>query len=388
MAGRGLISDEYQNVLCKMGEHIVYLDGLDQDSSWVIAREPLHSAADNYVIRRACGNASNAKTGKGPGLSFALKAHRLLKNASLIGPDFQIGLIPTAVGGSRIEYWRPGAVLFNRLIAQVRAGVRIASENGRNAKVRGILFYQGESDACQEDLAEYYRTFLQDFLRGIRREFGADVPIVICLISGSEYRLPFKAAVRKAQISAPEFCTALNFVDTEDLEFQDDGLHLTSGSQHILGGDLLNAGWIYSKLGLAGCLHKAGWTLPASARRARAPLLAWGGGGAAYELNREEGAGAAECEGERGGGLAEDEAAAALSEPTGSPSTRTSASPTSIWPERAAGPEGAMLLTSSAGPDSSCTSLNTTPMPACRAPHTAAAGTGGRDDERQSQVPR
>mmetsp|Transcript_72508 Transcript_72508/g.193764 ORF Transcript_72508/g.193764 Transcript_72508/m.193764 type:complete len:126 (+) Transcript_72508:540-917(+) len=92
----------------------------------------------------------------------------------------------------------------------------------------------------------------QDFLRGIRREFGADVPIVICLISGSEYRLPFKAAVRKAQISAPEFCTALNFVDTEDLEFQDDGLHLTSGSQHILGERLAECWMDLFKVGVGG----------------------------------------------------------------------------------------------------------------------------------------
>ncbi len=102
--------------------------------------------------------------GIGPGIPFA-------RSLTSEGPDHAlqaesnalVGLIPTAVGGTAIEHWCPGGLLFNMMIEQVSIGMRKADQSGHRPRLSGLLFYQGESDAASEELAVAYESRLEVF---------------------------------------------------------------------------------------------------------------------------------------------------------------------------------------------------------------------------------
>ena len=70
---------------------------------------------------------------------------------------------------------------------------------------------------------------------------GDSLPVVLCAIGGADHRVPFKQAVRDAQLAAPARFPHVGCVDAADLEFQADGLHLTAPAQHALGARLARA---------------------------------------------------------------------------------------------------------------------------------------------------
>ena len=74
----------------------------------------------------------------GPGISFGnavLDKYRRDEMPGHTGPTEPmplIGLIPTAVGGTRIEYWCPGGILFSTMLEQVRIGILHAETSRLN----------------------------------------------------------------------------------------------------------------------------------------------------------------------------------------------------------------------------------------------------------------
>ncbi|MCS7024763.1 MAG: sialate O-acetylesterase [Bryobacteraceae bacterium] len=124
----------------------------DMTDRWVLAEEPLHllvNAADRVHWRlnaqkqpeKLEGQAlasylRNRKKGAGLGLPFA--------TAMVKRTGVPVGLIPCAHGGTSMDQWSPelrdkaGDSLYGATIRRIRAV---------GGKVRGILWYQGESDA-------------------------------------------------------------------------------------------------------------------------------------------------------------------------------------------------------------------------------------------------
>jgi len=82
-----------------------------------------------------------------------------------------IGLIPTAVGGTPLSRWDPGqnGDLFDNMANQVRTA---------GGLVRGVLWYQGESDAGSGHHPQYKTRFTR-FVNGIRELTGnAGLPVI------------------------------------------------------------------------------------------------------------------------------------------------------------------------------------------------------------------
>jgi len=120
---------------------------------WELAKEPLHwlsespdpvhsgryfRGAKNEADRRGvrAGQRSSRTKGAGLGLAFAKE---LVRRTGV-----PVGLIASAHGGTSMEQWNParrdegGASLYGSMFKQVRAA---------GGKVKGVLWYQGESDA-------------------------------------------------------------------------------------------------------------------------------------------------------------------------------------------------------------------------------------------------
>jgi hypothetical protein len=90
----------------------------------------------------------------------------------------------------------------------------------QNAGIKGLVYYQGETDAGDAVSAGEYARNLTDFVGRVRHVFGANLPVVLCLISGVEARVPYREVVRDAQMSVARSFDAVRAVETCDLELR------------------------------------------------------------------------------------------------------------------------------------------------------------------------
>ena len=138
----------------ELGLHMFAADG-----RWKLAVHPLgDSTRTIYPANREGANASHS-----PWLAFA----RRLKQAR----GYPIGIIPASLGGSPMSAWdrRTDGVLFTNML-------RYISDCG--SRVRGAVWYQGESDTAAEPRALYKKRF-SNFVRDLRKAMKTpDLPII------------------------------------------------------------------------------------------------------------------------------------------------------------------------------------------------------------------
>ncbi|KVH98302.1 putative protein of unknown function DUF303, acetylesterase [Cynara cardunculus var. scolymus] len=202
MAGRGgVVNDTWDNYVPPESSPDLAILRLSADLNWQLATEPLHRDID-----------TNKVCGVGPGMAFASS---LLRKDSSVGV---VGLVPCAVGGTNISEWGRGGDLYKQLIRRAEAALEVGGT------VRGLLWFQGESDTVSREDAELYKTRLQNFI------------LHVALASGEG---PYIEMVREAQLGMD--MVNLRTIDAKGLNLEPDGLHLTTPSQVSLGNMLANA---------------------------------------------------------------------------------------------------------------------------------------------------
>ena len=118
------------------------------DERWKLATHPLEDATHSLHPVTVHG----VFQAHSPWLAFARK---LQEQTGL-----PIGLIPTALGGSPVARWQPGADLYRNMQAMLeRSG----------GAARGIVWYQGESDCSPQGREEYAKRF-RAFVEGVRAD--------------------------------------------------------------------------------------------------------------------------------------------------------------------------------------------------------------------------
>ena len=104
--------------------------------------------------------------GTSPGVAFA-KAYAETYDEEVI-------VIPTAVGGTAISYWAPGAYAFSKTIDAARMCIE------RGAEVIAVLWHQGESDANKAIVRRYayrYKEFIEQFYYSLNLDWDT-VPFI------------------------------------------------------------------------------------------------------------------------------------------------------------------------------------------------------------------
>lgn len=87
-------------------------------------------------------------------------------------PDVQVGIIPCADGGTRLDEWQPGEILFDNAVHCAKLAMR-------TSRLMGILWHQGESD-CEPALYPLYAEKLQRMIVGLRAALGMpEIPILL-----------------------------------------------------------------------------------------------------------------------------------------------------------------------------------------------------------------
>lgn len=226
MKGRGVIDPER-----RIDRRIVMMHM--RSDAWFFAQDPLHLVGQPDTF----DGSDNA--GVGPGLSFAeavLEKH----------PDHLIVLIPCAVGGSSITPWRGrGAKFYDEAVRRAKLAVKSLPVG---ARLRGVLWMQGESDATEKRHATYEKTLVQ-MVRELREDLDSpSLPFVAATIREFKApgkladRFPYWASINDALLAATQALPHAVCVDLRDITNSiGDGVHYDSRSQKEIGQRLAKA---------------------------------------------------------------------------------------------------------------------------------------------------
>ncbi|MBL8173273.1 MAG: sialate O-acetylesterase [Bryobacterales bacterium] len=157
------------------------IHSFNQSDEWVLAEEPLHllpGAADKvhwrknkegqperYEGQRLLDFIANRKKGAGLGLPFAAEMVRYT--------GVPIGIVPCAHGGTSMDQWNPA---LKEQGGDSLYGATIRRINLLGGKVRGILWYQGESDAGAKS-APVFQDKFEKLIEAFRADTGQpDLP--------------------------------------------------------------------------------------------------------------------------------------------------------------------------------------------------------------------
>lgn len=182
---------------------------------WEVAQDPVHKEEN-------AGKTSEV----GPAMTFA-------QDIAQAHPDWKIGLIPCAVGGTPLSRWEKGGDLYNNAVQQTRAV--LADDYCLGA----ILWLQGESDAATYATAVTYQTRLQDMIRDLRNDLGAgDVPFISAEIgsfNANRSERPYWKQINDALNNLVGKVLNYECISTADLTDKGDSLHFDTPSQRTIG---------------------------------------------------------------------------------------------------------------------------------------------------------
>ncbi len=208
MAGRGVVEARDQ-------VPIAGVFSFNKEKAWVPAVDPIHFDRPD-------------RTGVGLGRSFAATLIELKAAKS-------VGLIPAAFGGSALQEWVPGTLHYTNAVERVKAALAGA---GPGARLRGILWHQGEADANEEERAVTYRIRFAKMIAALRKDLGAElVPVVVGQLG--EFVLE-KAYTQLGKVNAdlaliPLHVPLSGFVSSRGLKDKGDQLHFDAASLREFG---------------------------------------------------------------------------------------------------------------------------------------------------------
>lgn len=231
MEGVGLLSE------ADTPHPLVHLFDMTREQ-WRPATEPLHDLSGALRPAYTGGNPPTSTPDRvlGAGLGLAFAKARLAQTGK------PVGLIPCARGGTKMSQWSPAgredpqSSLYGAMLERIRLC---------GGKVTGVLWYQGESDACEEDWTAYAET-MPHFIRSLRDDLGQpDLPFYMVQI-GHYTVIPQPiwwqgwSAVREIQRSLPEHLPNVQVVAAIDLDLVDP-IHVSARGLQRLGRRLARA---------------------------------------------------------------------------------------------------------------------------------------------------
>lgn len=84
-----------------------------------------------------------------------------------------VGLIPCADGGTYLSQWMPGQLNYDHAVMQTKLALR-------TARLKAILWHQGESDCLSDETVAAYRENFTKMITQLRRDLRVeDVPVIL-----------------------------------------------------------------------------------------------------------------------------------------------------------------------------------------------------------------
>ena len=86
--------------------------------------------------------------------------------------NVDVGLICAADGGTSLEQWQVGGLLYENAVAQAKLALRTST-------IVGVLWHQGEAD-CASELAKTYKERFEVIMNALRKDLDLDdVPFIL-----------------------------------------------------------------------------------------------------------------------------------------------------------------------------------------------------------------
>ena len=147
--------------------------------------------------------------------------------------NVDVGLICCADGGTTLQQWQPGSLLFDNAVYQ-------ACLAQRTSTIAGVLWHQGESD-CSDELYPTYAQRFEPIMNALRKELDLyDVPF---LLGGlGDYLVGYNPVVAcnypKVNLALEQLAAdnpMTGFVSATGLAGKKDNLHFTTASLYEFG---------------------------------------------------------------------------------------------------------------------------------------------------------
>ena len=145
-----------------------------------------------------------------------------------------VGLIPCADGGTCLEQWKPGSILFDHAVFQAKLAARTST-------IVGILWHQGEGDCDTASFTTYQERF-ERMIASLRAQLDLpDVPVLVGGLGDFLIDCPLfdtlknYGEVNQALKSVAAADPSIGFVPAEGLTSNPDLLHFNSKSLHEFG---------------------------------------------------------------------------------------------------------------------------------------------------------
>ncbi len=152
--------------------------------------------------------------------------------------DADVGLIPCADGGTCLDQWQVGGLLFDHACYMAELAMRTST-------IAAVLWHQGESD-CGDSAYPMYEKKLSVIMEAFRERLGLnDVPFILGGLGdfienfrgkdGDEYHFANSPRINAALKSYADKTDMTGFVSAEGLTPNPDGLHFNAKSLREFG---------------------------------------------------------------------------------------------------------------------------------------------------------
>lgn len=109
-----------------------------------------------------------------------------------------VGLICCADGGTKLNQWEEGTILYENAVTQARLAQR-------TSKIVGILWHQGEGD-CGEEFYPTYKERFEKFMQALRRDLNLEnVPLIIGGLGDFLVNCPLDEKLKNSPVLNGEF---------------------------------------------------------------------------------------------------------------------------------------------------------------------------------------
>lgn len=143
-------------------------------------------------------------------------------------PGVDVGIIPCADGGTSLDQWREGGLLFDNAVSCAELAMR-------TSHLVAILWHQGESD-CSEQLYPLYKEKITAIMKALKEQLQAeDIPLIVgglgdYLAKRGEDSFKNYIYVNKALESYAESTPHTAFASAKGLSSKSDLLHFNHES--------------------------------------------------------------------------------------------------------------------------------------------------------------
>ncbi len=164
--------------------------------------------------------------------------------------DIEVGIIPCADGGTKLEQWLPGELLFDNAVNCAKLAMRTSN-------LVGVLWHQGEGD-CAPEYYPYYAERFKTIMETLRKELNTpELPVLVgglgdflvnCALSDNLKNYTYVNAQLTKVAKEDPYC---EFVSAKGLGANPDNLHFNAEALDEFGKRYFE---VYNKMDLSSTL--------------------------------------------------------------------------------------------------------------------------------------